>query len=78
VQWGGYSAYDAWFAADLNNAQLATVATYNNLVPAFEALLRTGNGDLGAFYERAAQLAALPYEERRRQLPVLESAPQIR
>jgi predicted aminopeptidase len=65
VEWGGYAGYDAWFSADLNNAQLATVATYNGLEPAFAAMLAEEQGDLGAFYTRAQMLAALPRNERR-------------
>ncbi|HBQ01348.1 MAG TPA: aminopeptidase, partial [Gammaproteobacteria bacterium] len=36
--WSGYDGYDAWFARELNNAQLSTVASYNDLVPAFDRL----------------------------------------
>ncbi|MGI9249638.1 MAG: aminopeptidase [Pseudohongiellaceae bacterium] len=45
-----YDGYDAWFAGPLNNAQLATVAYYNDLVPAFTQLLAGVNGDLPSFY----------------------------
>ncbi len=74
TQWQGYSGYNAWFAGDLNNAQLGTVATYNTLVPAFTALLAQQDGSLPAFYARAAELAELPFDERRQQLGMLESA----
>jgi predicted aminopeptidase len=68
MQWGGYSGYDAWFAGDLNNAKLATVSTYNNLVPGFTALLAQHSGDLAAFYQRVIDMAALSYDERRQVL----------
>jgi len=58
-EWG-YSGYDRWFAGPLNNAQLATVGSYNDLVPAFTALLKSVDGNLPAFYERVAELARLP------------------
>lgn len=64
-EWGGYAGYDNWFAADLNNAQLATVATYNGLEPAFTALLAAEEGDLPAFYARAQELAKRSSNERR-------------
>ncbi len=68
-QWG-YAGYDRWFAGPLNNAQLATVASYNDLVPAFATLLEEVGGDLEVFYERVMALAELPEAERRE---VLES-----
>ncbi|MDO9316798.1 MAG: aminopeptidase [Gammaproteobacteria bacterium] len=66
-QWG-YTGYDRWFAGPLNNAQLSTVASYNDLVPTFAALLEEVGGDLQRFYERVTELAALPEQERRQML----------
>lgn len=62
--WGGFSGYDWWIAQPLNNAQLASVAMYTQLVPGFEALLRDSGGDMRRFYEEVARLAALPEPER--------------
>jgi predicted aminopeptidase len=62
-QWG-YAGYDRWFAGPLNNAQLSTVASYNELVPAFAALLKEVGGDLERFYARVMALAELPEEQR--------------
>src|SRR5204863_5672552 len=39
ADWGGYPGYDAWFADGANNARLNSVATYYDLVPAFDRLL---------------------------------------
>ncbi|MCP4702666.1 MAG: aminopeptidase [Gammaproteobacteria bacterium] len=64
VQWGGYSGYDVWFAKNLNNAKLATVSTYHNLVPAFQTLLAQCGGDLRAFYAAAKALGNRPAAER--------------
>ncbi len=72
AQWQDYSGYDTWFATELNNAKLATVTTYNNLVPAFTALLARQDGDLPAFYARVAELAKLPYDGRREALVAAE------
>ena len=67
--WGGYRGFDRWFAQDLNNAKLALVATYNDLVPRFARLLDELNGDMRAFHGRVAQLAALDSQQRREGLP---------
>ncbi|MCY4356796.1 MAG: aminopeptidase [Gammaproteobacteria bacterium] len=63
-RWDGYAGYDSWFSRSLNNAQLSTVASYNDLVPSFDALLMSLNGDMSAFYSAVRQLAQLPMEER--------------
>ena len=66
--WGGVGAYDGWFAGPLNNAQLSTVASYNDLVPAFQALLDQVGGDLHVFYTRVQELSELDATERQMQL----------
>lgn len=71
AQWGGYSGYDAWFAGGVNNAQLATVNTYNKLVFSFAALLDSVGGDLPAFYARVQDLQKLGRDERHAQLRAL-------
>jgi predicted aminopeptidase len=63
-KWGGYAGYDAWFAADLNNAKLASIAVYSARVPAFDALLRAKSGNLAAFYAEVKRLANMPKAER--------------
>jgi len=60
---GGYAGYDAWFARTLNNAHLASVATYHDCVPGLERELAAA-GSLAAFYARVEQLARLPRGER--------------
>jgi predicted aminopeptidase len=62
ARWGGYAGYDGWFARVLNNAHLASVATYQDCVPGLRAELDAA-GSLPAFYARAAQLGALPARE---------------
>jgi predicted aminopeptidase len=59
-KWGGYAGYDGWFATDLNNAKLASLAVYSARVPAFEALLAREHGDLAKFYAEVKRLAAMP------------------
>lgn len=74
--WGGYSGYDRFFGEGLNNAKLASLALYSELVPAFDRLLKIENHDLPRFYQRVATLAALDKEARRRALTELVSASQ--
>lgn len=64
----GFAGFDRWFAQRPNNAQIASVAIYTQLVPSFQALLASEDGDLGRFYARVKQLAALPKEQRSREL----------
>lgn len=60
--WNGSTDYDAWFAGPLNNAALASVATYSKWIPALRARLE----EVGftEFYADAAALAKLGGEER--------------
>ncbi|MCY1227800.1 putative aminopeptidase [compost metagenome] len=64
TEWGGFSGYDRWFDQPLTNAHLAAVATYQQWVPAFTALLARCNGDWQRFYDEAARIGALPAAER--------------
>jgi len=66
--WGGQSDYDEWFAKDLNNAQLNTVATYFDLVPALETLLAKNQYDLNQFYQACQKLKQLSLEQRNQKL----------
>jgi predicted aminopeptidase len=62
--WGGDARYDKWFAQDLNNAKIASLNLYTQLVPAFEALLEKEGRDLPRFYERVSELSRLPEPDR--------------
>ena len=62
--WDGYTGYDRWFAAPLNNARLASVGTYRSQLPAFQLLLQKEGGDLGAFYRAVTAIGELPADER--------------
>jgi predicted aminopeptidase len=64
ASWGGFAGYDRWFAGKPNNAMLASVALYTELVPAFRALLAREDGDLPRFYAAVKVLAKLPKDER--------------
>jgi len=64
ASWGGFAGYDRWFAGKPNNATLASVALYTELMPAFTALLAREGGDLPRFYAAVKELARLPKDER--------------
>jgi predicted aminopeptidase len=64
VQWGGHAPFDAWFAEDINNAHLASIATYFACVPGFERELKAVGGNLPAFYVRVRELAKLDQRQR--------------
>src|ERR1043166_8765101 len=68
ARWQGDGSYDNWFARPVNNAQLNTVATYHDLLPAFEGLLRSTSGDFEMFYAECRRLAKLSKDERLRRL----------
>jgi predicted aminopeptidase len=63
-----YALYEEWIKEGLNNARLASLATYYDCVPGFEHLLAQAGGDLPRFYEAARTLSRLPLEERHAQL----------
>jgi predicted aminopeptidase len=63
-EWGGYSGYDRWFDQPLTNAHLAAVATYQQWVPAFTALLAQCDGDWERFYAAARKIGDLSPAER--------------
>ena len=65
---------ERWLSEDLNNAKLASVATYNTWVPAFERLLAEQGGQLDAFYAAVEKLAALPAGARAARLAALAAA----
>jgi predicted aminopeptidase len=62
--WGGHAPYEAWFSRNINNAHLASVATYFVCVPGFERELAAVQGDLPAFYRRVRELSKLERKAR--------------
>ncbi len=63
-----YGVYDEWMTRGLNNAQLASIATYYECVPGFERLLAAQQDDLPRFYAAVRALADEPRDERHAQL----------
>jgi predicted aminopeptidase len=68
---GERSGYDAWIDAGLNNAHLASIATYTDCVPGFQRLLEQQGGRLPAFY---AAVRALKRQAAARRALCRESA----
>lgn len=68
--WGGHGGYDAWVAT-VNNAKLNSVATYYDLVPALQALLRASGNDMARFLASCRDLARLDVAARRERLETL-------
>ena len=54
-----------WFDRGLNNAHLASIATYFGCVPGFERLLAASGHDLPRFYAAVRELAAQPPAQRK-------------
>ncbi len=63
-EWGGRAPFADWFAGEINNAHLVSIATYESCVPGFARELATQGGALPAFYRRVRDIAGLPQAER--------------
>lgn len=64
ASWGGDTSYDRWMTEDMNNAKLASVATYHALVPGFLALFERAGGSFPAFYRAVEGLQEKTADER--------------
>lgn len=62
------NGFDRWMSRGLNNARLAGIATYRELVPGFQTLLQQCFGDMRCFYQETRALSKLPEVERRMKL----------
>ncbi len=71
---GGTTRSDRWQTLQLNNAHLASIAIYTQLVPAFQALLAQQQGNIGRFYTAVKALSVLPQNERTAKLQSLREA----
>ncbi len=57
--WGGPGPFDEWFGAEINNAHLVSIATYERCVPGFARELVRVDGDLRRFYARAREISRM-------------------
>ena len=73
-KWGGYSGYDQWFNEPITNAHFVLVATYEELVPAFQAL-HAKSGSMKKFYANVQAMAKQDKARRREQLAMLLATP---
>lgn len=65
-----FGSYDQWFARQLNNALLATISTYTQLVSVFRTLLVQQGGDMERFYDAVEGISKLTKNERNSALRV--------
>jgi predicted aminopeptidase len=75
ASWGGYKGYDEWFARELNNAQLNTIANYYDFLPAFQRLLEINDNDMEKFYVEVERLSKMDKDERHQWLRNLANTP---
>lgn len=59
-----YDGFDNWMHQQLNNANLAMIATYSDDIPAFKHMLAASHGDLPAFYREARRVGELAPAQR--------------
>lgn len=70
-----WAVYAHWFAKPINNAQLASLSTYNRLIPDFDRLLQASGGSFERFWERLRPLEQMSRQERRSYLASINGAP---
>ncbi|MGF1645189.1 MAG: aminopeptidase [Thiotrichales bacterium] len=63
-RWDGFSGYDRWFERPVNNARLASIAVYRDLVPEFTRWLASCDYDFERFYIAMAPFKTLEKSER--------------
>ncbi len=68
ARYGGSLKVEKWLAEPITNPRLNTVATYYDLVPGFDALLKQANGDLETFYKRVESMKTWTPEKRKQHL----------
>ena len=62
----GILKIELWFEKPVNNARLATLSTYFELLPGFEFMLRRAGGNLETFFREVESMRKLTQEERRK------------
>ncbi|MFT5131985.1 MAG: putative aminopeptidase [Gammaproteobacteria bacterium] len=67
ASWGDYADYDEWFKHKLNNAKVAAISTYRNLVPSFLRAYEASGKDMNVFFSRVEKIGECE-SSRRRQL----------
>ncbi len=68
--------FDRWMTEGLNNARLAAIATYYDLLPGFQQLLANHNHNLTTFYQQVEKLAKTSVSERHSALSGPQKSPE--
>ena len=63
-----------WMAAELNNAKLASVSTYNALIPVFVSMIDTFDRDFERFFDYVEKIGELDKAQRELCLQAWRSA----
>lgn len=71
---GGSLKIERWFKKPVNNARLATVSSYYEMLPGFEALLKQRGGDLEQFMADIGAMRRLKHDDRRQR--IMQAIPQ--
>ena len=71
-RWGGYSGYDGWIEAPINNAKIAATSVYNDRVPAFMRLFELCGRDYPRFYAAVKRLGKLDKARRAEALAAVD------
>ena len=66
MQHGINGGYSGWFAGEMNNAKIGSVAAYNSQMPAFINMIRAHGNDFERFYRYAETIGRLVKEDRDR------------
>lgn len=72
-RWGGYSGYDRFVQSEMNNAKIASAATYFEYIGSFQNLLVQHQSDLTGFYKAVFSLASLNNEQRQQRMEALKA-----
>lgn len=67
------SRYSTWMSGPLNNAQLAAISLYRELVPAFHDIFTLCKNDFNKFYGLVEKISKLPEEQRIASLDTTET-----
>ena len=67
LKWQGYDGYDQWMQQELNNAHLAIIATYNDLVPLFRERINKSENIID-FYSYITKLSEKELTDRKKHL----------
>lgn len=65
---GGSLKIERWFKKPVNNARLATVSSYYEMLPGFEALIKQRGGDLEQYMADIGAMRRLKHDERRQRI----------